>query len=220
MDPPDPVRPKPWALEETSYRRPDLLFTPDGNPLVGPAPGLRNMWLAEGFSFGITGGRAALVTYLAQMMVQGEAEIDMASLDPKRFGSWMTTEYGARKNEEAYEHVYILHHPDEEREACRPLRTAPCYDRVEGARARSLAALNGWERPNYYAPEGFDDHAARSFRRGRLVAIRGRGSESYREGVGMIDRHRLYQAPCARAGARRSFWIGSLATSCRKVGAH
>ena len=106
-----------------------ICYTPDGNPLVGPAPGLENMWLAEGFSFGITaaGGTGY---YLAQMMVDGEAEIDMASLDPKRFGQdWMTTEYAARKNEECYEHVYILHHPDEEREACRPLRTAPAYDR-------------------------------------------------------------------------------------------
>ena len=59
-----------------------ICYTPDGNPLVGPAPGLRNMWLAEGFSFGITaaGGTGY---YLAQMMVNGEAEIDMASLDPK-----------------------------------------------------------------------------------------------------------------------------------------
>ena len=58
------------------------------------------MWLAEGFSFGITaaGGTGH---YLAQMMTAGEAEIDMASLDPKRFGGWMTTEYAARKNEEA-----------------------------------------------------------------------------------------------------------------------
>ncbi len=55
-----------------------ICYTPDGNPLVGPAPGLRNMWLAEGFSFGITaaGGTGY---YLAQMMVNGEAEIDMAS---------------------------------------------------------------------------------------------------------------------------------------------
>ncbi|MDG1168496.1 MAG: FAD-binding oxidoreductase, partial [Sulfitobacter sp.] len=83
-----------------------ICYTPDGNPLVGPAPGLRNMWLAEGFSFGITaaGGTGY---YLAQLMVEGEAEIDMASLDPKRYGDWMTTEFAARKNEEAYEHVYI-----------------------------------------------------------------------------------------------------------------
>ena len=48
-------------------------------------------------------------------MTQGEAEIDMASLDPRRYGGWMTTEYAARKNEECYSHVFVLHHPDEER---------------------------------------------------------------------------------------------------------
>ena len=112
-----------------------ICYTPDGNPLVGPAPGLRNLWLAEGFSFGITaaGGTGH---YLAQMMTGGEAEIDMASLDPKRYGPWMTTEYAARKNEECYSHVFVLHHPDEEREACRPLRTAPCYDRVKARGAQ------------------------------------------------------------------------------------
>ncbi|WP_425041128.1 GcvT family protein [Primorskyibacter sp. S187A] len=128
-----------------------ICYTPDGNPLIGPAPGMRNMWLAEGFSFGITAAGGAGY-YLAQMMVEGEAEIDMASLDPKRYGSWMTTEFAARKNEECYEHVYILHHPDEEREACRPLRTAPAYDRQKAAGAQ-FGWVNGWERPNYYAIE-------------------------------------------------------------------
>ena len=162
-----------------------ICYTPDGNPLVGPAPGLRNMWLAEGFSFGITaaGGTGH---YLAQMMIEGEAEIDMASLDPKRFGSWMTTEYAARKNEEAYAHVFILHHPDEEREACRPLRTAPCYERVK-AHGAQFGCVNGWERPNYYAPEGFDDHAARSFRRGGWWQYAVDEARAIREGVGMID---------------------------------
>ncbi len=162
-----------------------ICYTPDGNPLVGPAPGLRNMWLAEGFSFGITaaGGTGH---YLAQMMVEGEAEIDMASLDPKRYGTWMTTEYAARKNEEAYAHVYILHHPDEEREACRPLRTAPCYDRVK-ARGAQFGQVNGWERPNYYAPQGFDDHAARSFRRGGWWQYAVDEAKAIRTGVGMID---------------------------------
>jgi dimethylglycine dehydrogenase len=162
-----------------------ICYTPDGNPLVGPAPGLRNIWLAEGFSFGITaaGGTGH---YLAQMMTQGEAEIDMASLDPKRFGSWMTTEYAARKNEECYAHVFVLHHPDEEREACRPLRTAPCYDRVK-ARGAQFGHVNGWERPNYYAPQGFDDHAARSFRRGGWWQYARDEAQAIRERVGMID---------------------------------
>jgi dimethylglycine dehydrogenase len=165
-----------------------ICYTPDGNPLVGPAPGLRNMWLAEGFSFGITaaGGTGY---YLAQMMVEGEAEIDMASLDPKRYGSWMTTEYAARKNEECYEHVYILHHPDEEREACRPLRTAPAYDRQKALGAQ-FGCVNGFERPNYYgpldAPDSFD-HDARSFRRGGWWDYARAEAEAIRSGVGLID---------------------------------
>ncbi|MEM6311016.1 MAG: FAD-dependent oxidoreductase [Pseudomonadota bacterium] len=165
-----------------------ICYTPDGNPLVGPAPGLRNMWLAEGFSFGITaaGGTGY---YLAQMMVDGEAEIDMASLDPKRYGDWMTTEYAARKNEECYDHVYVLHHPDEEREACRPLRTAPAYDRQKALGAQ-FGQVNGWERPNYYgpldAPSHFD-HDARSFRRGGWWEYAKAEAEAVRNGVGLID---------------------------------
>ena len=162
-----------------------ICYTPDGNPLVGPAPGLRNMWLAEGFSFGITaaGGTGY---YLAQMMVNGEAEIDMASLDPKRYGDWMTTEFAARKNEEAYSHVYILHHPDEERPACRPLRTSPAYDR-QAACGAQFGWVNGWERPNYFAPEGFSDHDSRSFRRGGWWQYAVEEAKAVREGVGLID---------------------------------
>ncbi len=162
-----------------------ICYTPDGNPLVGPAPGLRNMWLAEGFSFGITaaGGTGF---YLAQMMVDGEAEIDMASLDPKRYGNWMTTDYAVTKNEECYSHVFILHHPDEEREAARPLRTSPAYDRQK-AKGAQFGQVNGWERPNYYAPAGFDDHASRSFRRGEWWQYAVEEAKAIREGVGLID---------------------------------
>ena len=165
-----------------------ICYTPDGNPLVGPAPGLRNMWLAEGFSFGITaaGGTGY---YLAQLMVAGEAEIDMASLDPKRFGSWMTTEYAARKNEECYDHVFILHHPDEERAAARPLRTGPVYDRQKALGAQ-FGQVNGWERPIYYgpldAPEDFD-HNARSFRRGGWWQYAVDEAKAVRATAGLID---------------------------------
>ena len=162
-----------------------ICYTPDGNPLVGPAPGLRNMWLAEGFSFGITAA-GGVGHYMAQMMTEGEAEIDMASLDPKRYGSWMTTEYGTTKNEECYNHVYVLHHPDEEREAARPLRTSPAYDR-QAARGAQFGQVNGWERPNYYAPKGFSDHDSRSFRRGGWWHYAVEEAKAIREGVGLID---------------------------------
>ncbi|TRD22799.1 GcvT family protein [Palleronia caenipelagi] len=176
-----------------------ICYTPDGNPLLGPAPGLRNMWLAEGFSFGITAAGGAGY-YLAQLMVEGEAEIDMASLDPKRYGQdWMTTEYAARKNEEAYEHVYILHHPDEEREACRPLRTGPVYNQQKALGAQ-FGCVNGFERPNYYGPTDAADNfdfEARSFRRGGWWQYAVEEAKAIREGVGLVDatafaKHRVY----------------------------
>ena len=165
-----------------------ICYTPDGNPLVGPAPGLRNMWLAEGFSFGITaaGGTGY---YLAQLMVEGEAEIDMASLDPKRYGSWITTDYSVKKNEECYEHVFILHHPDEEREAARPLRTAPAYDRQKALGAQ-FGQVNGWERPIYYGPKDAPadfDHNSRSFRRGAWWEYAVEEAKAIRHGVGLVD---------------------------------
>lgn len=165
-----------------------ICYTPDGNPLIGPAPGLRNMWLAEGFSFGITAAGGAGY-YLAQMMVEGEAEIDMASLDPKRYGDWQTNEWAVQKNEEAYDHVYVLHHPDEERPAARPLRTSPAYDRQAKLGAQ-FGMVAGWERPNYYgpvdAPANFD-HDARSFRRGGWWQYAVEEAKAIREGVGLVD---------------------------------
>ena len=162
-----------------------ICYTPDGNPLLGPAHGLRNLWLAEGFSFGITAAGGAGY-YLAQMMVNGEAAIDMTSLDPKRYGSWITTEYTAYKNEECYENVYILHHPDEERPACRPLRTFPSYEKLKGLGAQ-FGQVNGWERPNYFASENFSDKEARSFRRGKWWNYAKSEAEAIRKNVGLID---------------------------------
>lgn len=162
-----------------------ICYTPDGNPLIGPAPGLRNMWLAEGFSFGITAAGGA-GHYLAQMMTEGEAEIDMASLDPRRFGNWITSDYSVTKNEETYPFLLKPHWPDEERPAARPLRTAPCYDRMAALGAQ-FGQVNGWERPNYFAPLGFDDHAACSFRRGGWVEHARTEARAIREGVGLID---------------------------------
>lgn len=188
-----------------------ICYTPDGNPLVGPAPGVDNFWFAEGFSFGITaaGGTGY---YMAQMMTEGEAEIDMWSLDPRRYGKWVNREYAAKKNEECYEHVFILHHADEEREAARPLRTAPCYDRMAAAGAQ-FGQVNGWERPNYFAPLGFDDHASRSFRRGGWWGFAVEEAKAVREKAGLFDATAFTKHRIAGPGATRFLdWL-----TCNKL---
>jgi dimethylglycine dehydrogenase len=80
----------------------------------------------------------------------------------------------------------VLHHPDEERPACRPLRTSPAYDRQK-ARGAQFGQVNGWDRPNYYAPLGFDDHSSRSFRRGGWWQYAVAEAKAIRETAGLID---------------------------------
>ena len=76
------------------------------------------------------------------------------------------------------------------------MRTAPAYDRQIAAGAQ-MGQVNGWERPNYYAPAGFDDHAARSFRRGGWWQYAKAEAEAIRNTAGLIDasafaKHRVY----------------------------
>ena len=107
-----------------------IAYTPDGSPLVGPAWGLKNFWINEGHSFGITAAGGA-GWQLAEWIVEGQPTIDMLGVDPRRFGDYASKAYLKTKNEEAYANVFVIHFHDEERAAARPLKTAPCYDRTK-----------------------------------------------------------------------------------------
>ena len=131
-----------------------IAYTPDGSPIVGPAGTLRNFWLNEGHSFGITAAGGA-GWQLAQWIVEGEPGIDMMGVDPRRFGDYASTGYLIEKNEEAYAKVFTVHYPDEEREAARPLRQTPCYSRMKDLGA-VFGSVFGWERPNWFAPKGYE----------------------------------------------------------------
>jgi dimethylglycine dehydrogenase len=130
-----------------------IAYTPDGNPIIGPAWGLKNFWLNEGHSFGVTASGGA-GWQLAEWIVEGEPSIDMMGVDPRRFGPYATRGYLRQKNEEAYANVFTVHYPDEERSAARPLRRTPCYDRMKALGA-VFGSTYGWERPNWFAPAGY-----------------------------------------------------------------
>lgn len=130
-----------------------IAYTPDGNPIVGPAPGLKNFWLNEGHSFGITAAGGA-GWQLAEWIVDGEPTLDLTGVDPRRFGPYATEGYLIAKNEEAYANVFTMHYPDEERSAARPLKTTPVYDRLKKL-GGVFGSVYGWERANWYAPEGY-----------------------------------------------------------------
>ena len=130
-----------------------IAYTPDGSPIIGPAWELKNFWLNEGHSFGVTAAGGA-GWQLAEWIVEGEPTIDMMGVDPRRFGPYASRGYLKAKNEEAYANVFTPHYPDEERAAARPLKTTPCYDRMKALGA-VFGSVYGWERPGWFAPKGY-----------------------------------------------------------------
>ncbi|MBM3630487.1 MAG: FAD-dependent oxidoreductase [Alphaproteobacteria bacterium] len=162
-----------------------ICYTPDGNPIVGPAWGLKNFWINEGHSFGITAAGGA-GWQLAEWIIDGEPTIDMLGVEPRRYGDYVTKSYLKAKNEEAYSHVFIVHYPDEERPAARPLRTAPCYDRMKNLGA-VFGQKFGWERPNFFATDGMEQKDDWSFRRSKWFEAIKKECQNVKNNVGLLD---------------------------------
>ena len=177
-----------------------ICYTPDGSPIVGPAWGLKNFWINEGHSFGITAAGGA-GWQLAEWIVDGEPTIDMLGVDPRRFGDYATKSYLIEKNEEAYANVFTTHYPDEEREAGRPLRQAPCYDRLKDLGA-VFGQKFGWERANWFAPTGVEQIDDWSFRRSNWFNHVGNECLNVQNNVGILDMTAFAKCRISGPGAK------------------
>ena len=129
-----------------------ITHTPDGPPLVGLAPGYRNVWMACGSSIGIAwgGGTGKL---LADTMVHGEAEYAFRSMDPRRFGAYATDAYIVERTREDFEVRHYTPVPGEQRSAGRPWIRTPIHDRLAAAGA-VFGEVHGYERPRWFARDG------------------------------------------------------------------
>lgn len=183
-----------------------ICYTPDGNPIIGPAWDRKNLWLNEGHSFGITAAGGA-GWQLAEWIVDGAPTIDMLGVDPRRFGDYCSKAYLRKKNEEAYRNVFTIHFPDEEREDARPLRTAPCYDRLKDLGA-VFGQKFGWERANWFAPEGVPQEDDWSFRRSKWFEHVGNECRNVAENVGVLDMTAF--AKCQISGPGAAEWLDHL----------
>jgi dimethylglycine dehydrogenase len=179
-----------------------IAYTPDGNPMVGPAFGLPNFWISEGHSFGVTAAGGA-GWQIAEWIVEGEPTVDMIGVDPRRFGV-VSKNFAKIKNEEAYEHVFVNHFPMEERPAARPAKAPPIYDRLDKAGA-VWGARFGWERPNWFAPAGTKREDIYSFRRSNWFEHVGNEVRAMRENVGLMELSSFAKYEVEGSGARE--WL-------------
>ena len=157
--------------------------TPDSNPLLGPAPGLRNFWQCCGASIGIASG-AGCGKYLAQWMVYGDSEINMVGLDPRRFGAHAPGKYTNAKSHQDYEHMYALHLPGEERPASRGERVTALFDKL-AAKGCVYTEANGWERPKWFSLDAREEEPG--FRHSNVFEVVGEECRAVRERVGVLD---------------------------------
>jgi len=160
-------------------------FAPDGNPLIGPVPGLRNYWSAcavmAGFSQGGGMGKS-----LAEWMIHGETECDPRGFDVARFGKWTTPGYTVPKVVENYQMRFSVSYPNEERPAARPFRTTPMYDIFDGLGA-VWGQQYGLEVANYFAAPGEPRYETPSFKRSNAWEATAREVRAVREGVGINE---------------------------------
>ncbi|WP_313192683.1 FAD-dependent oxidoreductase [Shinella zoogloeoides] len=130
-------------------------YAPDGNPLIGPMPGVPNAFEACVFTFGICqAGGAGKV--LAEWVTEGETEWDMWSCDPRRYTSFAADkDYCIAKGMEIYGHEYAMHFPKHAWPAGRDRKLSPIHDRIK-ALGGQFKPYNGWERAMWYAKPGDD----------------------------------------------------------------
>ena len=162
-----------------------ITHTPDGEPFMGPAPGLRNYWLHCGFGIGIAQGGGA-GQYMAEWIVSGEPSMDMIEFDGGRFGTHATVPYTEARAVDTYQRMYAVPFPIEELAAGRPMKTTPIYGRLK-ERGAFFEARNGWERAAWFAPQGVEPEETPSFRHTGWFEHVGAECRAVRERVGVID---------------------------------
>jgi len=175
-------------------------FGPDGNPMIGPVPGMRNYWAAVGVMAGFcqAGGVGMC---LAEWMIDGEPSIDVWAMDIARFGDYASPHYGTVKSTENYERRFMLTFPNETLPRGRCQKTTSLYDRLS-AKGAVWGDAFGLENALWFANSPEDAHEEPTFRRSRAHDYIVVEVKAVREKVGMIEianfaKH-SFQGPGAR----------------------
>jgi 4-methylaminobutanoate oxidase (formaldehyde-forming) len=170
---------------------PDAM-TPDGNPLLGPIPGVSGFWMAAGLSLNGFGGAGGMGKTAAELITTGETELDVQGYRPWRFGApYRDLDFTTAAAREVYKYYYRLRYPLDSDEWGRPQRLSPLHGRLQELGA-VFGTKNGWERADYFNP-GRDWRRAGADQREfgwtapPYLGLLAEEHEAFRQRVGIID---------------------------------
>ncbi|MGJ8555434.1 MAG: GcvT family protein [Sulfitobacter geojensis] len=193
-------------------------YAPDGLPMIGPMPGVKNAFEGHSFTFGIAqGGGAGKV--LSEWIMHGETELDMWAVDPRRYTDYTDHDHCLAKALETYGHEYAMHFPHHAWPAGRDKKLSPVHDKIIAAGGQ-MGAYNGWERANWFAKDGDDtsEEATQTWDRNGPWSIRIKEEvEAVRDGVGVLDLPGFSRFNLSGEGAAE--WLrGRISGALPKVG--
>ncbi len=211
-----------WYIERACARVPILAeagvknvingpipYAPDGNPLIGPVPGVENAFEACVFTFGIAqGGGAGKV--MADWVLDGAPEDDMWAVDPRRFKDFATPAYSEAKAIEIYSNEYAMHPPCHEWPMGRPVKMSPVYGRLKAKGAR-FGARGGWERAVWFPKQGDAADEPRTFDRPSWFHRVGDECRMVAERAGVLDMPGFAKFDVSGGGA--SGWLDTMTCS-------
>ncbi|MES0824989.1 GcvT family protein [Ruegeria sp. SCP11] len=175
-------------------------FGPDGNPMIGPVPGMKNYWVAVGVMAGFCQGGGVGLT-MAEWMIDGEPSIDVWAMDVARFGEFATPDWGTIKSSENYERRFVMTFPNETLPKGRMQKTTALYDRLVEMGALMGQGF-GLENALWFADNAEDAHETPTFERNRSHDYVAREVKAVQEAVGGIEIANFAKHEFKGAGAR------------------
>ncbi|MCE2517102.1 MAG: FAD-dependent oxidoreductase [Alphaproteobacteria bacterium] len=175
-------------------------FGPDGNPMIGPVPGMKNYWCAVGVMAGFCQGGGVGLT-MAEWMIDGEPSIDVWAMDVARFGNWASPDWGTVKSTENYERRFVMTFPNETLPKGRKQQTTALYDRLVAKGARMGQAF-GLEHVLWFADSPEDAWEDPTFERNRSHDYVAKEVKAVRESVAGIELANFAKHEIKGAGAR------------------
>ncbi len=201
------------VLQKTGIKRwvnGAFTFTPDGNPLIGPVPGLQNYWAACGCMAGFSQG-GAIGLALANWMTEGDPGFDVFGMDVARFGSYACNDkYLADTTRQFYARRFSMAYPNEELPAGRPLKTSPCYDVLKSEGAH-FGEVWGMETPLFFVPDDPDFAEIPSLRRSNAHPFVAQEVNATRSHAGLFETGIYARYEVSGPGAEK--WLDHMLSS-------